>query len=96
MDAEGGSQVSDGDSSTTISDRHCYRDDITDGHVGDGKNTYRWEACNLRVVTGLGWASSVWLRAGTADRHGSRRRPKRAAQARYWHSRIGETLTRYL
>lgn len=32
------------------------------------KNTYRWEACNLRVVTGLGWASSVWLRAGTADR----------------------------
>jgi hypothetical protein len=75
----------------------------------DRRTRWRWKkhipmgACNLRVVTGLGWASAVWLRAGTADRQrksqttkARSRRPVGLGQARYWHSRIGETLTRCL
>jgi len=57
--------------------------------------------CNLRVVTGLGLLYGC--RAGTADRErkaqttkARSRRPVRLGQARYWHSRTGETLTRYL
>jgi hypothetical protein len=70
---------------------------------------WRWKkhipmgACNLRVVTGLGWASCLAGVAGTADRQrksqttkARSRRPVGLGQARYWHSRIGETLTRYL
>jgi hypothetical protein len=40
---EGGRQVSDGDSSSTVSGQPDYRDNMAGGHVGDGKNTYRWE-----------------------------------------------------
>jgi hypothetical protein len=83
-----------------LGDAVLSRQFYTSQHVGDGKKHIPMGACNLRVVTGLlGWASCL---ARTADPRKSQttkarsRRPLGFRQARYWHSRIGETLTRYL
>lgn len=94
--------MSDGESSAITSAVGQHRDNSKAKQTGDGKNTYRWN--HAICASSQDWAGPpVWLEAGTADRErksqttkARSRRPARLRQARYWHSRIGETLTRYL
>jgi hypothetical protein len=94
--------VSDGRSSAITSGNGRHRDNSRRTRTDDGKNTYRWN--HAICASSQDWAGPpVWLKAGTADRErksqttkARSRRPVRLRQARYWHSRIGETLTRYL
>jgi hypothetical protein len=52
--------VSDSDGSANIARTQFYRGDITDGHVRDGKNTYRWErAICASSQDWAGWASCL-------------------------------------
>jgi hypothetical protein len=55
----------------------------TGRHVGDGKNTYRWEHAICASSQDYWAGPPIWLRQELPISNGSRRRPKRAAGGRW-------------